>query len=312
MRQRISINTLQLRKYATRQNRPIITLDPKKLVQLQQPAIDLSNLQVARVFPLGGYSVLKFDSRSTQYIPFPSGTRGFLYYHSPSDRPRIAGQLRFRVTPSDDPASFSHGHDLTFSRTSPRSPTPWNIYCFNIPNNKAYASLHSHLVNEGLVEGSLVAAIRKMRPIQKLDNGTKFLFTLSDPFEIDYAKSPIIKLRAVTEYGQGNITYIRTLSESIPTFKSGIINACFERSTLPEHEGNRVVVMRCLRVVEPLVMKSPKIGQIMDPQSISTYTPTPGQILQNLPRGQKTARAWSMDISDDSKHLSAPALRLLW
>jgi len=45
--------------------------------------------------------------------PFPEGTHGFLYYNSPpAGVSPAAGELRFRLTPGDDPASFDQGSDL--------------------------------------------------------------------------------------------------------------------------------------------------------------------------------------------------------
>lgn len=99
-------------------------------------------------------------------------------------------------------------------------------------------------------------------------------------------------------------------------FYSGIITVQFERSTLPEHEGRRVVVARCLNIIEPLVIKSLKSQKLMSRLDVPTYTPVAGQLLQTLPAAWRTpesrARPWSIDISDDSKHPAAPALRLLW
>lgn len=96
----------------------------------------------------------------------------------------------------------------------------------------------------------------------------------------------------------------------------GIVKCRFERSTLPEHEGRRVVVARCLQLVEPPVIASAEINQIMDPLTAATYTPIPGQLLKVLPRGvharNTQPQPWSVDISEHSKSSSAPAFRLLW
>ena len=43
---------------------------------------------------------------------FPSHARGFLYYHQPLNMPPIAASVRFRCTPSNDPATFNQGSDL--------------------------------------------------------------------------------------------------------------------------------------------------------------------------------------------------------
>ncbi len=47
---------------------------------------------------------------------------GFLYYHRPTRAPPLAGELRFRVTASDDPTDFPSGLDLMTDRG-----VPWTI-----------------------------------------------------------------------------------------------------------------------------------------------------------------------------------------
>lgn len=54
--------------------------------------------------------------------PFPAGTSGFLYLHKPPAwAPQIAYELRFRVTKSSNPTSFSAGHDLQYEGL------PWSV-----------------------------------------------------------------------------------------------------------------------------------------------------------------------------------------
>lgn len=45
-------------------------------------------------------------------VPFPKSTRGFFYYHRPTGTTPTAGHIRFRITQSADPASWSSGRDL--------------------------------------------------------------------------------------------------------------------------------------------------------------------------------------------------------
>ena len=49
---------------------------------------------------------------SRRCLSIPLGTKDFLYYFTSQQRPRIGGELRLRVVPSDDPASFESGSDL--------------------------------------------------------------------------------------------------------------------------------------------------------------------------------------------------------
>ena len=66
---------------------------------------------------------------------FPEGTRGFLYYHlPPAGVPPAAGELRFRLTPGDDPASFDQGSDLQME-----TGLPWCIPLLRIVGSSQYA-----------------------------------------------------------------------------------------------------------------------------------------------------------------------------
>ncbi|KZT24298.1 hypothetical protein NEOLEDRAFT_1135066 [Neolentinus lepideus HHB14362 ss-1] len=50
------------------------------------------------------YSRLVYSSAYTNH--FPDGTQEFFYWHTEPGAPAFAGQVRFRVTNSKDPASF--------------------------------------------------------------------------------------------------------------------------------------------------------------------------------------------------------------
>ncbi|KAJ7887033.1 hypothetical protein B0H14DRAFT_3430878 [Mycena olivaceomarginata] len=71
----------------------------------------------------GSGAQIQYHMQGKERLPFPSYTRGFLYWtnedelHSP-----LAGSLRFRITHSADPKSFESGRDLTR-----RSNRDWKI-----------------------------------------------------------------------------------------------------------------------------------------------------------------------------------------
>ncbi|KAF8886206.1 hypothetical protein BD779DRAFT_637205 [Infundibulicybe gibba] len=60
-------------------------------------------LQVA---PLRYVSRRSPDIGYLVHDPFPPGTHGFLYYHSPPNLAPTAGEIRFRITHTNDPSSF--------------------------------------------------------------------------------------------------------------------------------------------------------------------------------------------------------------
>jgi hypothetical protein len=99
----------------------IQTLEASKL--LRSDFLNLSKWRVVKIdTPDGSSTVLDFmvlrravngeligsDLRQA----FPPDTRGFLYYHAPSDLPITAGEVRFRKTQTDDPKQFAEGEDL--------------------------------------------------------------------------------------------------------------------------------------------------------------------------------------------------------
>ncbi|KAF9042423.1 hypothetical protein BJ165DRAFT_265949 [Panaeolus papilionaceus] len=229
-----------------------------------------------------------------RYFLYPSGTRGFLYYHWPSDRPRISGEIRFRITPSDNPASFSHGYDLPQRPSKFRRQKPWCLSLLSIPQRKSYNCILTQLESDGLITNNLAEVVRNVASLRPISPASHLLFTLSDPLEINYANSPVITFRAVTEQSQHEM-YFKTphcgpWTRPRMKFNSGIITACFERSTLPENEGSRVVVLRCLDVVESLVIESPKSNQVLDPWDLTAYNLIQGQLLQTLPKGKRRPR----------------------
>ena len=83
----------------------------------------------------------------------------------------------------------------------------------------------------------------------------------------------------------------------------GSILARFERSSLPEHEGTRTVVLRFLTIITPVKCIIPLYDGYM-------CYPKAGELYQKL--GHRACpKLWSVNI-DKSKGTIVPALRLLW
>jgi hypothetical protein len=86
---------------------------------------------------------------------FPEGTRGFLYYNEPkAGAPPAAGDLRFRVTPGNTPASFVQGSDLLW-------PTglPWSIPLLGMvekPESVQCQPILQLLLDDGIVTPTLL------------------------------------------------------------------------------------------------------------------------------------------------------------
>ncbi|TFK48104.1 hypothetical protein OE88DRAFT_1665206 [Heliocybe sulcata] len=81
-----------------------------------------------------------------RHQPFPEGTQGFFYWYIDTGAPLLAGQVRFRVTDSEDPASFSAGKDLCL-------PTGelWTLPLIAIASGERYTLFRGILLSERLV-----------------------------------------------------------------------------------------------------------------------------------------------------------------
>ena len=187
----------------------------------------------------------------------------------PPEKPRIAGELRLRVTSSDDPASFESGSDLL--RSNGR---PWSRPLHALP--KYYNPLYKKLREEQLVPDDLDAILSTLS--LKLPNYRQsHLYTLNDTFVVDFAHN--LHFVVITEHGVGSLPFSQIFFDrrSIK-YKKGASNtgaytdchlswysytdyphefvgsvlARFERSTLPEHKGTRTIVLRFLKIITPV------------------------------------------------------------
>lgn len=96
--------------------------------------------------------------RYENYKRFPAGATGFLYHHS---HPRLpaANEVRFRITPSTDPANWALGKDLLHT-----DGTPWSfptIFLAQAEHEKVKQHVRSYrgfwniLQRDGLVPDAL-------------------------------------------------------------------------------------------------------------------------------------------------------------
>ena len=108
--------------------------------------------------------------------PYPPETTGFLYYFTSRERPRIAGELRLRVTSSDDPASFESGHDLLRLDGE-----PWSRSLFSVSK---CIPLYEKLREERLVSDDLDTVLWTFTRVPRYQQ----IYTLNDPFIVDFKK----------------------------------------------------------------------------------------------------------------------------
>ena len=115
--------------------------------------------------------------------PYPSDTKAFLYYTTPPGRPRIGGELRLRVTSSDDPTSFTNGSDLLRKYGQ-----PWSRPLYII--SRSYTPLYEKLREERLVSDELDAILSAFPSKSKLAySRSQLLYTLNDTIIIDFSNA---------------------------------------------------------------------------------------------------------------------------
>ncbi|KAI0265328.1 hypothetical protein BC834DRAFT_843595 [Gloeopeniophorella convolvens] len=242
----------------------ISTLDPDRL----QPSdfIDLSTHCTVGIWtvPRGSYAVpkvlLRYElGKRKLRLPFPSGARGFLYY---ARDPELAegGQVRFRIVPTPEGA-FEAGQDLLF-----RNGMPWHITPGILPRAPA-AGLARLLLRDGLVTQEQFAA---WKSFPQMLRHSPVVTRFGQPFSLSFSVTmPGIWVRTSTH---GRVCHLRfRLSTAGHPFTRGAGTVCLEPSSLPEHAGSRVVVIRVLEVLEPVESRTglgftppvPVVGELL-------------------------------------------------
>ena len=116
---------------------------------------------------------------------FPEGTRGFIYYRPPNPgTPSVAGNLRFRLTPGNNPASFIQGSDL-------RMPNglPWGIPLLLIAvKYQSHNFIRQQLIDDGLVTPTLLETSKAMMTANKHAPGrsSRIIHSFGQLFHINF------------------------------------------------------------------------------------------------------------------------------
>jgi hypothetical protein len=182
----------------TRMKRVISTLNPEKL--LPSDFVDISRWKHStfassptHVPRSHSYEPAKhptfnitFEMKRDSFIPFPQSTCGFLYYHSPPDLPPSAGQLRFRLTPNNQPSSFANGSDLMLSNG-----LPWHIPVWWIASRPPLAGARHQLLRDNLVTDEFLTKCKRIFPIGDMRHTSLTLHALGQPFPIRCDKTQV-------------------------------------------------------------------------------------------------------------------------
>jgi hypothetical protein len=139
-------------------------------------------------------SQLNNELGNLTFQSFPPDTKAFLYYFTSPIKSRLAGELRLRVAPSDNFASFESGSDLLLSNGQ-----PWSHPLSGLP--KHYIPLYKKLKEDRLVPDDLDAVLSTLsQRFSRYNRRNQRLYTLNDAFIVDFSSSEV-RLSAITEQG---------------------------------------------------------------------------------------------------------------
>ena len=196
--------------------RVLLTLDPRKFVEKKQLRFHIGNQQTFQpriVFhnrsnPVRS-SLIRYCKRNRHQYPYPPDTTAFLYYFTPPEKPRIAGELRLRVASNDDLASFESGSDLLKINGQPWSHPLLRVSKYHIP-------LYEKLREDGLVPDDLDAVLSTFPPAARK---CQHLYTLNDTFIVDFSMKELYFV-VITEHGVETIKLSRKFVGERRTLRS--------------------------------------------------------------------------------------------
>lgn len=173
----------------------IRTLDPSRLTSSDFLDLSTKNSTTLYVADLQGRVNTEYrpcNILSQRGTRFPSGVQGFLYYHHPPPDLPTAGEVRFRITSSNDPASWASGTD--FMRTDGM---PWSLptlFLAQINHSKlkghvrTYEGLWSLLQRDELVSSKAIGWCNEIFDASpcSFHASSRFIHSLGRPFPIRF------------------------------------------------------------------------------------------------------------------------------
>ncbi|KAG6839689.1 hypothetical protein C0991_012554 [Blastosporella zonata] len=139
------------------------------------------------------------------------------------------------------------------------SPVPWYLPIATLVRPH-YALLKSLLLEEGLIDESTIRI-----PQNKQPRFGKNLYSLQHPFAVNLQVKEVT-LCIITEQALAYVRFPYFWRDSrkgvMRNPYSGRLLLRFERSTLPEHSMARIIVIRVIKVLEPITCVIPKYDRI--------------------------------------------------
>ncbi|KAM5537493.1 hypothetical protein V8D89_008820 [Ganoderma adspersum] len=321
---------IQARARLEATHRPIRTLDPSKVTPDDYMDISFHTQPSLRVVLRSSVTprfALNVTTSDWSSGVFPPSTQGFLYYHIPPHSPPLAGELRFRLTPSGsrDPAGFAAGSDLVVEVGLPWRYPLWKIVC-----REECRGLAALLVQDGLTsQDTLDAAVRAAALLRRsgragTDHGSRkmssapVLSTLGQEFVYRFGARQSSRYLFAGAHGivRQSFIYAPAFRVQAPYTErvyyypfEGSAVCCFERSMLPAHKGKRVIVMRVLRL---LVNDPVRHVPAPDGGDYEALRPREGELIKTLFRGQ--LRPWALEVDNlyQTRSKRRKALRILF
>ncbi|TFY62776.1 hypothetical protein EVG20_g6580 [Dentipellis fragilis] len=270
-----ALSTTQRKTRPGRRRPWFSTLDPTRLSPTDY--CDLSGKLNAR--PLcevkidGGFLLnLHYGMEQNAALRFPPDTRGFFYYH-PTSTPRVSddpngrpedglrvlvGELRFRLTRTNDPACFAEGQDLRHT-----DGLPWSVPFERIATSPAAHDLRAILLRDGLIsEEQLEGEREHVRMRRSGLSSRRVMSSLGEPFSANLCRRRwYIAVDSVAGPAgperKGVPLQNAFLQPDRRPYFSGRMVCCLERSSLPEHAHLPALVIRVLKITDPLVPLTP-------------------------------------------------------
>ncbi|KAJ7110681.1 hypothetical protein C8R44DRAFT_883801 [Mycena epipterygia] len=249
-------------------------------------------------------------------IPFPAHSRGFLYYHSVPPAGPLEGSLRFRVTSDNAPSSFHRGQDLV----APWG-LPWSITLPQIVRHTRYHKIRDQLLRENLATEAQLSHCRDIFQDVRTISPQYTLFRLDSTFLLNFAapmwltavgdalhtvrlhpfRDLVLDNTDETYFPWSGMSYA-AIYECVPICFLGSAAARFEPSNRAAHADRRMVHLRIVKIVEPVVSTVKGYnGRVIKPEE--------GQLLKVTFRG-RLPEPWTYNIDRETE--PALALRVLW
>ncbi|KAI0351143.1 hypothetical protein OH77DRAFT_1487921 [Trametes cingulata] len=229
--------------------------------------------------------------------------RGFLYYWRPPPTVTpLAGELRFRITASDNPSSLHYGKNYAV-----RNSGPWRLSLLCIAWRIPYAPLRKKLLEEGLVDAGtmkLAGELGKVSGIRR--QSALIVHSFFQPFIIDL-REPVFKF-----YFLGRKTLQQCLVPNMVSFRPGPtedpvrpfvgkLRCCFEAARDPSDDSKRTVVMRVLSVIgRPTFAEGYQGSQDLLLPSAGALVPTYRISPED---GKISSHPWSVDVDTDHEEM---------